>query len=263
MQRRARQASCERLHAGQRACPRSARASAAAGREVQSTCVGEAELRRAPRPSRRRRPPSCPARAATASATARVPAANGSSSNAPIGPFQKTVPAARDRLGVGGARCAGRCRGPSSRRARRRRRARGARRRRRSASPSTRSTGSTQLAVATPRRRSSARARELDALLLDQRVAGRVALRAEEAEAHRAADQDRVGDARGSARSRRSCRSPWRRRGPRPAGAAGRRGRAVSSRTSRSSSRPAYAGQQVRRRPRSTRGRGGRRRRRR
>ena len=34
-----------------------------------------------------------PDAAATASATARVPAANGSSSNAPIGPFQKTVPA--------------------------------------------------------------------------------------------------------------------------------------------------------------------------
>ena len=36
-----------------------------------------------------------PARRATASATARVPAANGSSSNAPIGPFQNTVPGAR------------------------------------------------------------------------------------------------------------------------------------------------------------------------
>ena len=34
-----------------------------------------------------------PGAAATASATARVPAANGSSSNAPIGPFQKTEPA--------------------------------------------------------------------------------------------------------------------------------------------------------------------------
>ena len=31
--------------------------------------------------------------AATASATARVPAANGASSKAPIGPFQNTVPA--------------------------------------------------------------------------------------------------------------------------------------------------------------------------
>ena len=35
--------------------------------------------------------------------------------------------------------------------------------------------------------------RELHALLLDQRVAGRDALRAEEGEAHRAADQERVG----------------------------------------------------------------------
>ena len=35
-----------------------------------------------------------PGAAATASATARVPTANGSSSNAPIGPFQSTVPAA-------------------------------------------------------------------------------------------------------------------------------------------------------------------------
>src|SRR5688572_30546964 len=36
-------------------------------------------------------------------------------------------------------------------------------------------------------------AREVHALLLDQRVAGRLALRAKEAEAHRAADQDGVG----------------------------------------------------------------------
>ena len=34
-----------------------------------------------------------PGDAATASATARVPAAKGSSSKAPIGPFQNTVPA--------------------------------------------------------------------------------------------------------------------------------------------------------------------------
>ena len=40
---------------------------------------------------------------------------------------------------------------------------------------------------------SSARARELHPLLLDQRVAGRDALRAEEGEAHRTADQERVG----------------------------------------------------------------------
>ena len=35
--------------------------------------------------------------AATASATPRVPAANGSTSKAPIGPFQNTVPAAASR----------------------------------------------------------------------------------------------------------------------------------------------------------------------
>ena len=40
---------------------------------------------------------------------------------------------------------------------------------------------------------SSARARQLHSLLLHQRVTGGLALRAEEAEAHRAADQDRVG----------------------------------------------------------------------
>ena len=34
-----------------------------------------------------------PSQSAMASATRRVPAANGSSSNAPIGPFQNTVPA--------------------------------------------------------------------------------------------------------------------------------------------------------------------------
>ena len=38
---------------------------------------------------------SSPWMKASASATARVPAANGASSNAPIGPFQNTVPASR------------------------------------------------------------------------------------------------------------------------------------------------------------------------
>ena len=60
-------------------------------------------------------------------------------------------------------------------------------------SPSTRSSGSSSRQSRRPRPCSSARARQLDALLLDQRVAGRLALRAEEAEAHRAADQQRVG----------------------------------------------------------------------
>ena len=82
----------------------------------------------------------------------------------------------------------------------------------------TRSTGSSQLrARALPRRERLLR--ELDVLVRAQRRADRVALRREEREAHRAADQDRVGELAGSGRSRGSCRSPWRRRAPRPAGA--------------------------------------------
>ena len=73
-------------------CPRSARATrrrrSRGGRRGRRGRTAPA-----PRRCRRRRRPSCPAPSATASATARVPAANGSSSNAPIGPFQKTVPA--------------------------------------------------------------------------------------------------------------------------------------------------------------------------
>ena len=55
--------------------------------------VGQPELRPAPRRSRRRRRPSCRARPPPPRRRARVPAANGSISNAPIGPFQNTVPA--------------------------------------------------------------------------------------------------------------------------------------------------------------------------
>ena len=134
-----------------------------------------------------------PGAAATASATARVPAAKGSSSKAPIGPFQSTVPAAAiaSRVGSGGARADVEAH-PAVRHLDARR-SRGARPRRRSASPSTRSTGSSS-SQSEPSARSSASARELDPLLLDQRVAGRDPLGAEEAEAHRAADQDPVGD---------------------------------------------------------------------
>ena len=57
--------------------------------------------------------------------------------------------------------------------------------------PSDEVDGQAQLAVAA---RSSARARGLDALRLAQRRADLVALGLEEREAHRAADQDRVGD---------------------------------------------------------------------
>ena len=60
--------------------------------ESQSTLSSRPNLRSAATESP---PPTTvvPGAAATASATARVPAANGSISNAPIGPFQSTVPA--------------------------------------------------------------------------------------------------------------------------------------------------------------------------
>ena len=67
--------------------------------ESQSTLSSRPNLRSAATES----PPPItvvPGAAATASATVRVPAANGSISKAPIGPFQSTVPAAGDRLGV-------------------------------------------------------------------------------------------------------------------------------------------------------------------
>ena len=194
---------------------------AAAGREVVDRVL-QAELRerrrrvaaaddrharRAPRPPRRR---------------ARVPAANGSSSKAPIGPFQNTVPARRDL-----ARVALRAsRGPMSR----------------PIQPSGTSTPSStrcarvggealadhevagQLDARAARVRAPSRARArgvLGVLLVAQRVADRVALRAQEREAHRAADDDDVGELEEAVDHARSCRPPWRRRRPRPAGAAG------------------------------------------
>ncbi len=73
-------------------CPRSSRASR---RRPSTNASRGPPVRNAARPrlSRHRRRRSSPAPRATASATARVPAANGASSNAPIGPFQNTVPA--------------------------------------------------------------------------------------------------------------------------------------------------------------------------
>ena len=66
---------------------------AAAGRHVRDR-VELAGSARAPRPSRRRRRPSCPSSAPSASAIAIVPCANASISKMPIGPFQRTVCAA-------------------------------------------------------------------------------------------------------------------------------------------------------------------------
>ena len=66
--------------------------------------------------------------------------------------------------------------------------------------------------------------RGLGALLLAQRGPDVMALRREEREAHRPADEHRRRRPRGTARGRRSCRSPSRRRRPRRAGAPGPRG---------------------------------------
>ena len=68
--------SCQRLHPGQRFALDQLERGAAAGRQMRDP-VGQPELLRAPPPSRRRRRRSSPGAAATASATARVPAANG------------------------------------------------------------------------------------------------------------------------------------------------------------------------------------------
>ena len=134
-----------------------------------------------------------PGAAATASATARVPASNGGTSKAPIGPFQKTVPARPIRLAKLAVVLA-----PTSR----------------PIQPSGTSTPFSSL-VSVPGVELSAEhevlrqledrvallglgqhtLRRLDALLLDQRVAGVAALGLEEAEAHRAADQDLLGEA--------------------------------------------------------------------
>ena len=178
----------EHLDAGQRLAFDQLERGAAAGRQV-GDVVGEAELRAAPRRCRRRRRPSSPGVAATASATARVPAANGSSSNAPIGPFQNTVPGVADLVGVRGRRPR-----PDV-----------------EAHPAVGHVDAVELAPlgvggeavgehevdcgsrSLPLAVGERAPRRLDALLLAQRGADVVALGREEREAHRAADQDRVG----------------------------------------------------------------------
>ena len=187
------QASSSASTPGQLACPRAARARRR--RRSRGGPRGRpGRTARARPPSRRRRPRSCPARAATASATARVPAANGSSSNAPIGPFQNTVPGRSRSRRRTRPPCAARCRGPSSRRAPRRRRARGARRRASKRSPSTRSTGSSSRQFAALRLRERlARASSTPSSSTSESPVGMPCAR-KKREAHRAADQQRVGD---------------------------------------------------------------------
>ena len=90
--RRRRSLVIEHLHARERLALEQLQRGAAAGGQVRDG-VREAELRSAAAESP---PPTTvvPSQRAIASATARVPAANGSSSKAPIGPFQNTVRAA-------------------------------------------------------------------------------------------------------------------------------------------------------------------------
>ena len=81
----------EHLHAGERAALEQFQRRPAAGRQV-GDLVRQTNATSAAAES----PPPTTVTAAEnaiASATARVPAANGASSNAPIGPFQNTVPA--------------------------------------------------------------------------------------------------------------------------------------------------------------------------
>ena len=216
---------------------------AAAGGEVVDR-VAPGRTARAPPPSRRRRRPSGPARSRDRlghRARARRERLQLERAHRPV-PEDRAR--ARDLRSRSARRSPGRCRGPSSRPAPRPRRARGARRRPRggrrsrgrSAAAGARWPGAS--ACAWP----SARARVLDVLVVAQRVADRVALRAQEREAHRAADDHHVGELQEAVDHARSCPPPWRRRRSPRAGAAGCSRIPVSVLTSRSSSRPAALG---------------------
>ena len=164
---------------------------AAAGRDV-IDAVGEARLRDG-RDGVAAADDGVPAQSATASATASVPAANGASSNAPIGPFQKTVRARGDALRVGRRASAGRCRAPSSRAGSRRTAARATSVSAENARPATTSTGSASSQPCSAQASRAPRRLGLALLVLVQRVADREAVGGRERERHGAADQDRVG----------------------------------------------------------------------
>ena len=188
----------ERLHTGQRLALQQLQRGAAAGGDVRHRSAGRTaldrggrvaaadhrgRLRAAPSP---RRPLACRPR------TARSRTRPSGRSRTPCRPA-----AISSRVGLRGARAD--VEAHPAVRARRRRRSRAAARRRRSGRRA-RGRVAARAGSSTRAARSQRSARQLDALLLDQRVAGRPSLRAKEAEAHGAADQDRVGDARGSAR---------------------------------------------------------------
>ncbi len=185
--------------------------------------------------------------AAIASATACVPAANGASSNAPIGPFQKHRAGPGDRR----RRSARRPLRPDVEahpavRHRRSRRSSGGSVSALNARPGDQVDGSSSRGLGLPtqrRRRRSDGPRSSHERVADLRGPGP----SKNGEAHRAADQDRGRPSRGRPRARRSC--------PVTFAAAERRRRAAalgSSRmplrvvTSRSSRQPRGARQQVR-----------------
>ena len=152
----------------------------------------------------------------------------------PIGPFQSTV-----RASVTTSAYVPAVSGPTSSPfhpsgiASRRRRC-GSRRRPTTSCAITKSVGICTRPVSRRRRHSSTISG------CDQRVADADALREEERERHRAADEHLCRNGRAARRSRRACRSPWRRRAPRRTAAPHRRPAAVdSTSTSRNSSRPA------------------------
>ena len=179
-------------------CPRSAPATP----RLRSTCgsPGSPTPDWSPQPpSRRRRPRSPRAPLRPRGRASRVPALNGSSSNAPIGPFQKMVPAVRTSSG-----CRHRAvRGPDieshpARRGRRCRRVAVVRRRHRGGRPARGRTAAPSEARASWRAPRSARGPGVTSSSAHSEAPTAWPGGGQEREAHRAADQQRVGDAPGS-----------------------------------------------------------------
>ena len=230
---------------------------AAARRQVVHL-VGEAELRERRGASPRRRRRSCRG----ASRDGLGDRARAGRERLELEGAHRAVPedgaGLRDDLGVRPRPSPGRCRGPSSRPATSTPSVACVSVSAENSRPSSRSTGSSSLS-----RSASARWAGSMPSSSHSDVADVVALRLEEREAHRAADQDGVGALEERVDARRSCPSPSRRRRSRPAAAAGSSRMPVERldlALRAAGRRRAAAGA---RRPRSRRARGGRSRRRR
>ena len=161
---------------------------AAAGREVSNESSSPARFDREQRCPRRRRRRTRRA-PATALATPRVPAENGSSSNTPIGPFHRIV-LAPARLGRTPPRSGARCRALQPRGICPRRRRSARRTSALTSGAATTSWGSSieRRRPRPPRRRGPRRTRSA----LDEAVADLSPSRRDQRERHRAADQQRV-----------------------------------------------------------------------